>query len=137
MGTLRPEDIPFAYGRLRRNVRPDGSVKHTHTLKTGTGLQRAEREREIAQGDFERHWPRTEGRRVRKTRWRVPHGQVVWEIDDLEDGWMTLAEVELESPDQVVSPPAWLAPRIVREVTDDPTYTNSALAERLGSAARK
>ena len=40
-------------------------------------------------------------------------------------------EVELETPDQPVTPPQWLAPHIVREVTDDPAYTNSALSERV------
>jgi CYTH domain-containing protein len=70
---------------------------------------------------------------LRKTRWRVPHGGVTWEIDDIENGWIALAEVELEAPDQPVTPPQWLAPHIIREVTDDPAYNNSALAERARS----
>jgi len=134
---LSSADVEFGYGRLRRSVMPDGSVVCTHTVKTGSGLQRAERERVISQRDFERHWPRTQGRRLRKTRWRVPHGGVMWEIDDIEQGFMTLAEVELETPDQAVTAPAWLAQHIVREVTDDPMYTNSAIAERLTGALKK
>lgn len=124
-------DVEFAFGRLRRTVMPDGSIVHTHTVKTGMGVRRSEHEREITPREFDQHWPRTEGRRIRKTRWRIPHGDVVWEIDDLEDGWIALAEVELERPDQPVSPPQWLAPHIVREVTDDSAYTNAALAERV------
>lgn len=130
-GTLAANDVEFAFGRLRRTGMPDGSIVLTHTVKTGSGVRRSEHEREITAREFELHWPRTEGRRIRKTRWRVPHGDVVWEIDDLENGWIALAEVELETPDQPVSPPGWLAPHIVREVTDDPSFTNSALAERL------
>jgi adenylate cyclase len=129
-------DLQMAFGRLRRTVTSDGTVRCTHTIKTGSGLQRAEREREIAGGEFEKHWPRTEGRRLRKTRWRVPHGEVTWEIDDIEEGWIVLAEVELETADQVVTPPQWLAAHIVREVTDDPTFTNSAIAERIGGLRR-
>jgi CYTH domain-containing protein len=134
---LAPGDIEFGYGRLRRSVMPNGSIVCTHTVKTGTGLQRSERERVIKTKDFERHWPRTQGRRLSKTRWRVPHGGVTWEIDDIHDGFMVLAEVELETPDQAVAPPAWLAPHIVREVTDDPMYTNSAIAERLAGGVKR
>jgi CYTH domain-containing protein len=133
---LAPGDIEFGYGRLRRSVMPDGSIVCTHTVKTGTGLQRAEKERIITKKEFERHWPRTERRRLRKIRWRMPHGGMTWEIDDIENGFMILAEVEMETPDQPAAPPAWLASHIVREVTDDPTYTNSAIAERLGRQAR-
>jgi CYTH domain-containing protein len=28
--------------------------------------------------------------------------------------------------------PAWLAPVLVREVTDDPAFTNAAIAQRIG-----
>lgn len=129
----RVGDAEFGYGRLRRVTLDDGSIICTHTVKSGVGVQRAEREREITLAEFARHWPRTEHRRLRKTRWRIPHGGVIWEIDDLENGWIALAEVELETPDQPVAPPQWLAPHIVREVTDDPAYTNSALSERVTS----
>ncbi|HVP73524.1 MAG TPA: hypothetical protein VMS30_07290 [Phycisphaerales bacterium] len=130
---LTASDLEMAFGRLRRTVLPDGAVACTHTVKVGSGIQRAERERSISESEFRQHWPRTEARRLRKTRWRVPHGGVTWEIDDIENGWIVLAEVELETPDQAVTPPQWLASHIVREVTDDPSYTNSALSERVTS----
>jgi adenylate cyclase len=133
----RVDDVEFGYGRLRRTIMPDGSVVCTHTLKIGSGLQRMEQEREISHQDFERHWPRTEGRRLSKTRWRVKHGAVTWEVDDIENGWLAVAEVELETPDQVVTTPQWLAEHIVREVTDDVMYTNSSIAERVGKGATK
>ncbi len=131
--TTTPSDVEFGFGRLRRTIMADGSVVCTHTLKIGSGLQRAEKERVISEADFHLHWPKTEGRRIRKTRWRVPHGSVTWEIDDIEDGWIALAEVELETAEQVAKPPQWLAPHILRDVTDDPAYTNSALALRVRS----
>jgi CYTH domain-containing protein len=59
----------------------------------------------------------------------VPEGGVAWEIDEfLDRDGLWLAEVELETVDQVVQPPEWLREVIEREVTDDPTYTNYALA---------
>ncbi len=129
---VRPEDMQFEYGRLRKTVMPDGSAVCTHTVKVGSGVKRFEHEREISPADFERHWPRTLGRRLSKTRWRVRHGSVIWEIDDILNDPLVLAEVELETPDQPVTPPQWLAEHIVREVTDDQSFTNSAIAERVG-----
>lgn len=41
---------------------------------------------------------------------------------------LVLAEVELPEARHPASPPAWLAPFIEREVTDDPRYTNRAIA---------
>ena len=38
-------------------------------------------------------------------------------------------EVELRSPEDRVELPAWLS--VIREVTDDPRYTNSALAREI------
>jgi CYTH domain-containing protein len=39
-----------------------------------------------------------------------------------------LAEIELERVDHDVPVPDWLRPAIVREVTDEPRFTNHALA---------
>jgi CYTH domain-containing protein len=55
---------------------------------------------------------------------------LAWEIDVFEDRPLVLAEVELPSADAEAPPPAWLARHVVREVTDDPAYANSALARR-------
>jgi CYTH domain-containing protein len=129
---VRTADSQFDYGRLRRTVVANTSVVCTHTVKVGSGVKRFEHERTITQEEFDRHWPRTLGRRLAKTRWRVQHGAVIWEIDDIHNDPLVLAEVELETPDQPVTPPQWLAAHIVREVTDDPAYTNSAIAERVG-----
>lgn len=118
-------------GRLRRRVDPDGSVHLTHTIKRGEGLVRSEAERTITEAQFEAHWPRTAGRRLSKTRHRVPAGPLVWEIDDFDDLDLVLAEVELPSPEAEAPPPEWLAPHIVREVTDDQRYRNYEIAKRM------
>ncbi len=118
-------------GRLRRVVGPDGAVTCTHTVKTGVGLVRSETEREISHEEFESLWPRTAGRRLTKTRYRINEDDLVWEIDDYDNIDLVLAEVELPSPDTKVTIPPWLAPHILREVTDDPDYQNYELALRL------
>ena len=119
-------------GRIRRAVSGDGSVRITHTIKTGRGLRRTEVERSITTEQFERCWPATAGRRLRKTRYRVPDASgaaaVVWEIDAFEEFDLVLADVELRSADQEIVFPTWLSPHMVREVTEEASYRNYSLA---------
>lgn len=119
---------PWSGGRLRRSTDADGRVVRTQTIKEGAGLVRRERERTLDEATFAALWPATAGRRLVKTRWTVPADGVAWEIDVFESIDLVLAEVELPDADHAPPVPAWLAPRIVREVTDDPAYTNAALA---------
>ncbi len=114
--------------RIRR-TRNGTDTRWFRTLKLGTGLVRQETEEETSEAVFEAMWPLTEGRRVRKRRYHVAAGDLVWEIDQFDDRDLVLAEVELPAEDYVAEPPEWLAPYIVREVTDDPDYQNSNLAQ--------
>jgi len=114
--------------RIRRTKSLEGT-KFYRTIKTGSGIERLEIEEETNEEFFAAVWPLTRGARVYKRRYLVPEGAVVWEIDeflDRSDLW--LAEVELESADQVVEIPSWLSAVLDREVTDDPRYTNHSLA---------
>ena len=111
-------------GRLRRRVDPDGSVHLTHTIKRGEGLVRSEAERTITEAQFETHWPRTAGRRLSKTRHRVPAGPLVWEIDDFDDLDLVLAEVELPSPEAKAPPLTSSPPHTLPELTADRPLRN-------------
>jgi adenylate cyclase len=125
--------LPEDRGRLRRATGPDGAPVCTLTFKTGVGLVRGEEQRRIPEAEFLQQWPRTEGRRLLKTRYKVEEAGFVWEIDRYDDLDLVLAEVELPAPDTAVTPPDWLRPHIVREVTDDPAYQNYEIALRLAS----
>jgi adenylate cyclase len=116
-------------GRLRRRRDASGREHFTHTVKAGAGLVRQEWERTIDRAAFEAAWPRTSGRRLAKTRHTVagPDG-LRWEIDVFDDMPLVLAEVELPAEDAEPRIPDWLRDRIVREVTDEPAYTNARLA---------
>ncbi len=116
--------------RLRRAVDAAGIVRHTMTRKSGTGLVRHEEERTLDATAFEELWPQTLGRRLSKVRHVVAHGSLRWEVDGFVGIDLWMAEVELPSVDAVAEPPPWLAPWILREVTEDPRYRNSALALR-------
>ena len=119
-------------GRLRRITHSDGSVDHIHTIKSGVGLVRQETERSIDAETFAREWPRTVGRRLEKLRTRITIGDRLWEIDQFTHIPVVLAECELPSIDTPLDIPDWLAPFIVREVTEEPAFRNAELALRSG-----
>jgi len=127
-------------------VAPDGSARLrdadgacTLTVKSGSGLVRAEYEIAITRDQFGALWPATAGGRLEKRRYRMPADDLTFEIDVFEgdlDG-LKLVEVEFlsEAAASAFVPPAWFG----TEVTDDPAYTNASLATRGrtdGEAAR-
>lgn len=111
-----------------REVRRDGAPTWFRTLKAGAGLSRLEAEEETSRELFESLWPLTIGRRICKRRYRVAAGHLTWEIDEFVDRDLVLAEVELPSPETPAEPPDWLAPYLVREVTEEPGFSNLRLA---------
>ncbi len=113
--------------RIRR-TRIHGRVSYFRTVKLGRGVRRIEIEEPTTRDVFEALWPLTAGCRVHKRRHTVRDGEYLWEIDEFLDQELVLAEVELSEPDEVPALPDWLAPLAEREVTDDPAYTNLALA---------
>jgi len=99
------------------------------TVKGGHGESREEVEVRLYAEQFEALWPLTEGRRLRKTRYRLGlGGGLVAEVDRYEGGLAGLVVVEVEFPSAEASrsfkPPPWLG----REVTGDAAYANQTLA---------
>lgn len=118
---------------------PDGSVrirsendKFFWTFKRKTGRHEAERdqpETEISKDQFDTMWPATEGRRLEKTRYKIPSGKHTIELDIFEgknSGHM-IAEVEFDSTEEadIFAPPEWFS----NEVTSDPKFSNANIAE--------
>ena len=99
------------------------------TIKSGGSGARVEEELEIDERRFRSLWPLTEGRRLEKTRYRIPAaGAATIELDVYRgalEGLIT-AEVEFDSADAAAEfePAEWLG----REITDDPAYKNKRLA---------
>jgi len=113
--------------RLRR-VAGDGEIAWYRTVKSGAGISRVELEEETSRDLFEHIWPFTSGRRIAKRRYKLPDGDLTWEVDEFLDRNLVLAEVELDRPEAPVEPPEWLAPYVVRDVTGEPEFTNLRLA---------
>lgn len=114
--------------RLRRRVEPDGTVSCWRTIKLGPAEARIELEETTSPDLFASLWPLTRQSRVRKERYTIAEGAHHWEIDVFRDRQLVLAEIELQSMDEVFEVPGWLAPYIVRDVTGETAYFNSELA---------
>lgn len=116
--------------RLRRSVAADGTTTYTRTIKLGQIGARIEVEEPTEPSLFNALWPHTLEARIRKRRHLVREGLHTWEVDVFLDRDLVIAEIELRDTADVVAPPAWLAPFVVREVTHDPAYLNSVMARR-------
>ena len=114
--------------RLRRQRHSDGTVRCFRTVKLGSGLERLELEDETTPAIFDHMWVLTEGKRLRKRRYLVADGPRTWEIDEFTDRVLYLAELEIPTRETAIMIPDWLTPVLVRDVTDDGTYSNSRLA---------
>ncbi|HLM68327.1 MAG TPA: CHAD domain-containing protein [Longimicrobium sp.] len=125
-GYLPGERLQERVRRVRRRGEP---ARFYRTVKVGKGINRMELEEECDQATFRRLWSLTKGRRVRKLRFRVPAGDLTWEIDRFRDRSLVLAEIELPSEDHEVALPDWLREHVVRDVTGEDEFVNINLAK--------
>lgn len=118
--------------RVRRVSIHHGSgrkdVRFYRTVKLGEGVTRTEIEEETTEAIFLALWPLTKRRRLRKRRFEVDADGRTWEIDEFRNRDLVLAEIELDSEDEEVTFPDWLAPAVQREVTGEPEFQNINLA---------
>jgi CYTH domain-containing protein len=109
--------------RLRK-----AAQRYSLTYKKGSGPVREEREIELSPAQFEALWPATEGKRLLKTRYEIPCGDLVVEIDIYggRHQGLTVAEVEFDDEEGAKNfqVPEWLGD----DVTGDPRYSNQLLA---------
>ncbi len=98
------------------------------------GMSRDEWEYEIPAADA-RELLAHSGGTIEKRRYMVPAGRHTFEVDEFfgANEGLTMAEVELSSPDETFERPAWLGD----EVTGDKRYYNSQLLQHPYSAWKK
>ncbi|GGE17719.1 adenylate cyclase [Aureimonas endophytica] len=96
------------------------------TMKTGNGLQRGEYEYELPLADARELERAHIGTVIEKRRHCIAHGRHVIEVDVFAGALapLVVAEIELESAEDVVELPRWFG----REITDDPAFSNVGLA---------
>lgn len=92
------------------------------------GLSRYEFETEIPPEDARNLLKLCDGPLIDKTRWLVPVGKHVFEVDEFygDNEGLVIAEVELEDPKEAYERPGFIG----REVTGDSRYYNSHLRTR-------
>ena len=111
----------------------DEAVQYTYTCKHKiNSLRRMEYERDISKEEYEKYLAEADPSRsaIQKERWILNYCGQMFEID-LFPFWQNQAymELELDREDQsIVFPPDLV---ILREVTGDKGYTNSALAKEI------
>ena len=125
---LLPEE-PGTTERLRLRG-CGGRAEYTHTVKRRiTDITREEREETVEAREYRALLRRADPdlRTIEKTRWCIPWAGHTLEVD-LFPFWADRAflEIELEDPERVPALPEWV--ELIREVTEDPRYTNRALA---------
>ncbi len=99
------------------------------TVKSLGTLVREERETNITKAQFDILWGSTEGRRIVKERYEIPHGEFLIELDVFKgklEGLM-MAEVEFESVEEAMAfqKLEWMG----RELTENTHFTNSQLQQ--------
>jgi adenylate cyclase len=114
-------------GEVEVRVRDQGGA-HVLTVKGGRGIRREEVEVEISSTQFGELLALAPDRRIDKTRHRVSVDDHVAEVDIYAgslDG-LVIVEVEFDSRGEAEAfvPPPWFG----EELTDDPRWSNAALA---------
>jgi len=101
---------------------------YTLTCKSAGGLSRTEYEIGLSKEQFDGLWPATDGKSVEKTRYSIPSGESIIELDVYGGALSGLVIAEMEFPDESAAlafePPEWLE----AEVTHNPAYKNQQLA---------
>lgn len=89
------------------------------------GLKRLEWEKPLAHEEFEALWLLCLPGKISKTRYEIPHGNHLIEVDIFHEDneGLIIAEIELGSEADIVDLPEWIG----KEVTGDPKYYNAQL----------
>lgn len=121
---------PEQGSRRVRRIRENGAERWFYSEKVRlSATTRIERERETDPAEAAELLKEADGekRPIEKTRWRIPYGGKLIEID-VFPFWerQAFCEVELEREDEVFSLPGWV--KVFREVSGDNRYNNNSLA---------
>lgn len=108
----------------------DRDGKYTLTVKSKGELSRGEWEAPISSEQFDIWWPATNGKRVEKTRFSIPFGENVIELDIYEGELQGLVTAEVEFGSEVSArsfqAPEWLGV----DVTSEKAFKNQQLATK-------
>lgn len=102
--------------------------KYFRSITQGVGIIKQGSQEEITQEQFNELWPKTIGKRVRKTRLTLEYQRRRLEVDIYHENLKSLITVEVEFPTLQAAnefiPPHWFS----KEVTNDIRFRNQSLA---------
>lgn len=110
-------------------IRTDGTRAYLNIKSATLGIRRQEYEYPLPLADADAMLADLcVGAIVEKTRYRVPVGRHVWDVDVFAgaNAGLIVAEIELSREEETFERPAWVG----KEVSGDPRYYNVCLAER-------
>jgi adenylate cyclase len=116
-------------GSVSIRIRIKDGDRATLTIKSlPAELRRREFEYEVPIEDGNALLALRVGAIIEKTRYQVPCGDLIWEIDVFQgdNEGLVVAEVELEHDEQAFDRPRWLG----EEITGNERYYNASLAMR-------
>jgi len=124
--------VYFCQGYLNRNkartvrIRVAGNLGYITIKGESTGATRVEFEYEIPLAEAKQLLCLCERPLIEKYRRKILYEGMLWEVDEFlgQNQGLVVAEIELQSEDQVFSKPEWVG----QEVTHDVRYYNSNLS---------
>jgi CHAD domain-containing protein/CYTH domain-containing protein len=119
--------------RIRRERGRHGE-RFLRTVKGGKRHTRVHIEEELSREDYLRLWRLTTGRRISKRRWIVADRDCTWHIDRFLDRDVVIAEAISSDERTELKLPPWLAPHVVRDITDEKEFGNYELATQPQAA---
>ena len=128
-----PQGLRMSQGYLCRasgrtvRVRLAGEKAWLTIKGAAEGISRSEFEYEIPAEDAKELLALCESTVIDKTRYRIPLGEHVWEVDVFhgDNDGLIVAEVELTNESEIPEMPDWIG----EEVSDDRRYANSNLSK--------
>ncbi len=122
--------IKYSKNGIERIRKSDGA--YFFTVKKGSGRAREETERKITKKEYEKLLKKRIGKIIRKSRYLFKIDDFLYELDIFKDELKGLAflEIEFKTKEQQDSfkVPDILKDIIIKDVSEDKSYTNSSLA---------
>lgn len=114
-------------GEATVRVRQLGNTGYLTIKGDKVGITQSEYEYEIPIEDAKEMFNLCEKGKIEKTRYYIPHGNHIIELDVFagDNNGLIIAEIELESEKDIVEIPEWFG----KEVTTDSSYSNAALSK--------
>jgi len=113
---------------VRVRIKGDSAFLTIKGKSNDSGTSRFEWEKQIDIHDAEALLDLCEAGILEKTRYEIPSGKHIYEVDEFQgkNQGLLIAEIELNSEDEVFEKPNWLG----KEVTGDVKYYNSQLSKQ-------